>query len=118
MKKLTVILATLFLSGCGLQWVNTTNPYANYQQDEFACRSDALRLIPNVVVPPQPQQAPSYNTNCTRFGNSVNCNSTAMPSTDTTAVAQSFQNMTTSNARASHVGSCMRAKGWYLEKKS
>lgn len=105
------------LSACGLHWVNRSNPYANYEQDGYACKNEALRLIPDVRLQPQLQQAPSYNTNCTRYGNNVNCQSTAIPTTDLTGFNQTIQNSRTSADRSSHVSSCMRAKGWYLTKK-
>jgi uncharacterized lipoprotein len=113
MKKLIFAIVVLALTGCGLQWVNRSNPYANYQQDDYACKTEALRLIPNVRV--QQQTPTTYTTDCSRLGSSVSCTSTPQPNNDSTA--QSFQDMNTNNARNNHANSCMRARGWYLEKK-
>jgi hypothetical protein len=118
MKTATIIILTIFLSGCGLQWINRVNPNASFEQDEYACKTEAIRLFPNVKVPSQ-RQPPTYSTNCTSLGGFVDCTSRPMAGQDTTsiAIAQNYQDMTTNNARSNLAGSCIRARGWSLEKK-
>lgn len=116
MKRLLLILITSLLTGCGLQWVNRINPGANYDQDQHECKVEALRLIPNTVVTQTPAPI-NYTTSCDRVGTSISCDSRAIGRTDTSSL-QSIQDMNSSSARSSHASSCMKAKGWSLEKQA
>jgi hypothetical protein len=116
MRGLFLILITSLLTGCGLQWVNRINPSANYDQDQHECKVEALRLIPNTVVTQTPAPT-NYMTSCDRIGTSISCDSRAMGRADTSTL-QNIQDMHSSSARSSHVSSCMKAKGWGLEKQA
>lgn len=117
MKLIPVLLLAVLLSGCGLHWVNRVNPSANYAQDEHTCKIEAIKLIPNVIATATtPSVLSGSRTTCDASQTSVSCRTTPTALADP-GLSQSTLDFRTDTDRRSHVSSCMRAKGWVLEKR-
>jgi len=75
MKKLFVlIIAIIVLAGCQrTQWVRANTTAQQFNADKYQCEIEALRMYPSTAG--QPIGNPSYSTNCTGYGNTLNCTS-------------------------------------------
>lgn len=100
-----VLGAMVSLAGCG-SWHKPGASEAQFHQDKFACESRAMQAYPQNMQPMgQGYQGPSQ-TNCTGYGNNLNCTTTPGR-----YVAPAVQD-TNSIGRAGAFNSCMRGQGW------
>lgn len=109
-----IFLMIVLLNGCGsFRMVNYSNPNANFRVDDAACQNDAATRVPNVA--PQPSTAPTmYTTNCSRYGNSMDCTTTG--GDNTAGARNALAQMQTNNNRNDYVANCLTMKGWVRER--
>lgn len=122
MWKLTVTLF-LVLAGCAQpqKWYGGTE--SSFNRDRYECEQEAARSFPPQMVQHQTspgvnvQPSQSVQTNCTRYGNQVNCTSTPQ------GVNASIYNRPPSyvtldanaGSRGNSVRSCLFARGYRLQ---
>ena len=108
MKKLFIlIVAVIVLTGCQrTQWVRPNTTAQQFNADKYQCEIEALRMYPNTAG--QPIGNPSYSTNCTGYGNTLNC---------TSQQNQQMRSWIDTNAvsRAIMEERCLQARGYYKQ---
>ena len=108
MKKLFVlIVAAIVLAGCQrTQWVRANTTAQQFNADKYQCEIEATRMYPNTAG--QPIGNPSYSTNCTGYGNTLNC---------TSQQNQPMRSWYDTNAypRARMEEQCLKARGYYQQ---
>ena len=108
MKKLFVlIISIIVLAGCQrTQWVRPNTTAQQFNADKYQCEIEALRMYPNTAG--QPIGNPSYSTNCTGYGNTLNC---------TSQQNQQMRSWVDTNAvsRAIMEERCLKARGYYKQ---
>ena len=119
MSKLLIALSFSFLglglTGCAhYRWVNDSNSSANFNQDKWQCQSAANSQYPPMYHQQQRQAASTgSSTNCTAYGNQLNCDTTPnAPVYQYTPPPQDLNLV----PRAQAAESCLQARGWRKQK--
>ncbi|MFT4255361.1 MAG: hypothetical protein QM599_00095 [Pseudoxanthomonas sp.] len=112
MRILVLMLAALLLlGGCAaLQWSRPGATETEFHQDRFACEKDALAMYP--VPQAAPVQNSGYNTQCTGYGNQMNCTSRPVAGGYSAQAALSQAQLNAQTQRNIAMETCMRTKGW------
>jgi len=121
--NLSLIFSALLISGCANNWVHPTASQADFQRDMALCNNEAERAVPYIQAQPNPiyTPPPSYNTDCTRIGNTVNCNTTSNPTNAylnqiMQSNAQAGENINRGIRVSNYFQNCMIARGYSLAK--
>jgi hypothetical protein len=107
------ILAAAILSGCASTWVHPSKPSTELYPDEFACKQEAMRIYPIVVVNQfNPGMQTPGNTYCKKNDNGeTRC--TTYPGMYTPPSYSQYD--INDRERDEMVKSCLYAHGWHLE---
>lgn len=120
MKPTFVLLHLLllpFLSGCATKWAPPAGMTEQQAyQVRYQCEREVAQLYPE--PPPIAPAAPaSTQTNCTAYGNQINCQTT--PASDGGEIVRSSQQaadrMSLARKREEMLSACLRAKGFRPE---
>ena len=109
--KIALFLTILLLNGCANRSANVANPIADKSYDVATCWNEARQQVKGVIV--QPSAPTGYSTQCTRSGNSVQCQTTADQMAGAQAGAQqAIEDTKTYSERSAFVNYCLMRKGW------
>lgn len=118
-KFVTILLVGFMLSGCAqYQWQKRGATSSELNKDLYRCQTEAAKIFPTYMVTGQNDSglATTATTRCDSYSfshgrdprtNSVDCTTTALPTTDANA-----------NNREMATDQCMNARGWKLVKKA
>ena len=120
--NLSLIFSALLISGCANNWVHPTASQADFQRDMALCNNEAERAVPYIQAQPNPiySPQPTYSTDCTQIGNTVNCNTTSNPTNAylnqiMQSNAQAGENLNRAIRVNNYFQNCMMARGYLLE---
>lgn len=123
MKSFIFLFPFVFLTGCAQTlWVHSSKNESQFNADKAYCSNEATRNVrPQIASPVTPVYiAPNqYNTNCTSFGVSTNCTTTAQPNyigqlqqQNAQNMAQAGSNIGTAFAQSAYFDNCLLSLGW------
>lgn len=94
------------------RWVHPTKTINEFHQDNSACLQQAAQAFPvTMIITTQPGYQYPSKTNCTGYGNQINCTTT--PGYTTPPSTYSYDANLGNRNRA--LESCMNARGWTLQ---
>ena len=109
--KIIPLLILFLFNGCANRSVNVTNPSADKSYDVATCWNEARQQVKAVIV--QPSAPTGYSTQCSRSGNSVQCQTTSDQMAGAQAGAQqAIEDTKTYSERSAFVNYCLMRKGW------
>ncbi|WP_211467612.1 hypothetical protein [Collimonas silvisoli] len=107
------VLSAIMLSGCASTWVNPNKPATALYPDEFACKQEAMRVYPIVVVSQvNPGMETPGNTYCRR-NDKGDTHCTTYPGMYMPPSYSQYD--INASDRDEIVKSCLYARGWHLE---
>jgi hypothetical protein len=80
-KRIILIAGLVLTSGCAKTWVHPTKTESQFHADSLQCQQMALRMHPDVKserMPVKNLPPDSYQTNCTDYGTTIDCNTQAI----------------------------------------
>jgi hypothetical protein len=105
--RILSLAAVVALTGCAMgQWHHPTATAAQFDQDQYECQMRANAMVPVNMTKTAIGAPPPTTTNCTAFGNQLNCTSrqaSSMP------ITQYDQNQI---PRARVRDQCLAARGY------
>jgi hypothetical protein len=113
-SHLAIALFTIaMLSGCASTWVHPGKPATELYPDEFACKQEAMRVYPIVVVSqPSPGMHTPSQTYCQK-NDRGDTHCTTYPGTYMPPTYSQYD--INGRDRDQMVKSCLYARGWHLE---
>ena len=105
-KTVFVSFLAIALTGCAAKWSKPGSTEAEFYSDRVSCINTANNMWPVNQSPLGAGNTTPIRTNCTKYGNYVNCQQTGgqytpPPSMDTNAIA-----------RAIEIKQCLESKGY------
>lgn len=96
----TVVAVTALMSGCATYWDKPGAMAGEFDRDNYECQREASTMYSDYA-----SQSQTYRTNCTGYGNNINCTSKQAPDL-------SGQGSIAISQRILAQESCLRARGW------
>lgn len=108
MKNTALLVAlSIIMTGCAVGgWTRPNTTEAEFRRDTYQCEQEAARMYPAAMVQVRsPYQQDTEQTNCTRYGNRLDC-------TTTKSDVQPSVEDANAGARNNAHRSCLNAKGY------
>jgi len=123
MRNIVLVGVAFFMTGCAqYTWMHTSKNEMQFNSDRAYCQNESISRIQDQVAQPVAPiygQSSQYNTNCSAFGNTLNCTTSSTPNYLAQVQQQNAQNMAqaganigTAIARQRYFDNCMVTLGW------
>lgn len=124
-KRLLVLLMSLPIMGCAVNWEHPTASQNDFIRDKAICSNNAEMAAPRVYIPPVSSVAtnPTYYTTCSRLGSFTDCTSTPSVTNNYSvqqlnqSIAQSGENLRRATDVNNFFQNCMLSKGYRIVQK-